>query len=157
MRVRRGRWESVALLLLLLLLLFSFEIRPCDRPHPWPAARPRKPGKERQEVLSSFYDQWKDDTLVMLIWLSVQAQSEIPGNLESVRALMDHSAFDIKNPNKVRCRPSLVSFFFPLSLTLSFARAYPPRSTPCLAALLPAPSTFTPRTAVGIAFSRMRY
>lgn len=61
----------------------------------------RRPTRERDEALQYFYDKWKDDSLVMLIWLSVQAQSEIPGNLDKVRALMEHSAFDIKNPNKV--------------------------------------------------------
>lgn len=52
----------------------------------------------------------------MLIWLSVRAQSEIPGNLENVRALMDHSAFDIKNPNKVGWWPSLALRFVNCSI-----------------------------------------
>jgi aminopeptidase N len=35
-------------------------------------------------------------------WFSVQAGSTLPGGLERVKALMQHPAFTIKNPNKVR-------------------------------------------------------
>jgi aminopeptidase N len=34
-------------------------------------------------------------------WLVLQAMSDIPGNVNNVKALLDHPAFDIKNPNKV--------------------------------------------------------
>ena len=34
-------------------------------------------------------------------WLVLQAMSDITGNVENVKALLDHPAFDIKNPNKV--------------------------------------------------------
>jgi aminopeptidase N len=35
-------------------------------------------------------------------WFSVQAGSALPGGLERVQALMNHPAFTLKNPNKVR-------------------------------------------------------
>ena len=35
-------------------------------------------------------------------WLQVQVTCSLPGALERVRQLMQHPAFDIKNPNKVR-------------------------------------------------------
>lgn len=34
-------------------------------------------------------------------WLGLQAMSDVPGNVENVRGLLDHPAFDIRNPNKV--------------------------------------------------------
>jgi aminopeptidase N len=35
-------------------------------------------------------------------WFSVQAASTLPGGLQRVQALMEHPAFNFKNPNKVR-------------------------------------------------------
>lgn len=34
-------------------------------------------------------------------WFALQAMSDIPGNVENVRKLLDHPAFDLRNPNKV--------------------------------------------------------
>nr|PNR47635.1 hypothetical protein PHYPA_012108 [Physcomitrium patens] len=58
-------------------------------------------GDARSKALAEFYEQWKDETLVMNKWLALQAMSNIPGNVENVRGLMEHPAFDIRNPNKV--------------------------------------------------------
>ncbi len=57
---------------------------------------------ERQEALLSFYEKWKDDPLVMDKWLSIQAMSRLSSTLETVKALMRHPVFNIRNPNKVR-------------------------------------------------------
>merc|ERR1711907_439301 len=38
---------------------------------------------------------------VILKWLGLQAGSNIEGNLKVMKELLDHPAFDIKNPNKV--------------------------------------------------------
>jgi aminopeptidase N len=57
---------------------------------------------ERHEALASFYEQWKNDPLVMDKWLSIQALSPLPDTLQNVKNLMQHPAFTIKNPNKVR-------------------------------------------------------
>ena len=62
----------------------------------------------RQQAINSFYAKWKDDALVVDKWLSLQAMSSLPGSLEHVKALMQHEAFNIRNPNKVR---SLISAF----------------------------------------------
>ena len=56
---------------------------------------------ERKTALEAFYQQWESEPLVLLKWLTLQAESNIPGNTSAVRALMQHPAFDIKNPNKV--------------------------------------------------------
>lgn len=34
-------------------------------------------------------------------WLALQAMSDVAGNVEHVRSLLEHPAFDIRNPNKV--------------------------------------------------------
>jgi aminopeptidase N len=39
-------------------------------------------------------------------WLALQAMSDVPGNVEHVRGLLEHPAFDIRNPNKVRLHGS---------------------------------------------------
>ncbi|WP_146540944.1 aminopeptidase N [Pseudomonas bubulae] len=57
---------------------------------------------EKAATLASFAEQFKDNPLVMDQWFSVQAGSTLPGGLQRVRELMQHPAFTIKNPNKVR-------------------------------------------------------
>jgi aminopeptidase N len=57
---------------------------------------------ERHEALDAFYRKWKDDQLVMDKWLSIQALSPLPDTLQVVKALMNHPAFALRNPNKVR-------------------------------------------------------
>jgi aminopeptidase N len=57
---------------------------------------------ERAEALAAFYEQWKNDPLVMDKWLAIQATSRLPGTLGTVKALLTHPVFTLKNPNKVR-------------------------------------------------------
>lgn len=56
---------------------------------------------ERDIVLKAFYEQWKNNLLVLDKWFSVQASSKLPDTLARVKALLNHPAFDKKNPNKV--------------------------------------------------------
>ncbi|WP_047304729.1 aminopeptidase N [Pseudomonas fluorescens] len=58
--------------------------------------------EEKAWALELFAENFKDNPLVMDQWFSVQAGSPLPGGLERVKALMQHPAFNIKNPNKVR-------------------------------------------------------
>lgn len=58
--------------------------------------------EEQGKALAMFADFFKDDPLVMDQWFSVQAGCPLPGGLERVHALMQHEAFTLKNPNKVR-------------------------------------------------------
>ncbi len=64
--------------------------------------------RQAKELLASFYEQWQHEALVVNQWFSVQAMAPQQGAVERVRKLLEHSAFDIKNPNKIR---SLVSVF----------------------------------------------
>ncbi|MFQ6575565.1 aminopeptidase N [Pseudomonas sp. UM16] len=57
---------------------------------------------ERAKALEVFAENFKDNPLVMDQWFSVQAGSTLPGSLARVKALMQHPAFTMKNPNKVR-------------------------------------------------------
>ncbi|MDH0303769.1 aminopeptidase N [Pseudomonas sp. GD04091] len=57
---------------------------------------------ERATALEAFAEHFKDNPLVMDQWFSVQAASTLPGGLARVQALMEHPAFTLKNPNKVR-------------------------------------------------------
>ena len=56
---------------------------------------------ERDTALAAFYARWQDEALVVDKWLQVQATSRLPGTAARVRELMQHPAFDLKNPNKV--------------------------------------------------------
>ncbi len=62
----------------------------------------------REETLASFYDTWKNDTLVMDKWFAMQAMSQLPDTLKRVKRLKKDPAFDMSNPNKVR---SLIGAF----------------------------------------------
>ncbi|KHF98808.1 Aminopeptidase N [Gossypium arboreum] len=61
----------------------------------------QKPGKTRDDVLADFYTKWQHNYLVVNKWFALQAMSNIPGNVENVRKLLNHPAFDLCNPNKV--------------------------------------------------------
>jgi aminopeptidase N len=59
------------------------------------------PGDEGERALTDFYRQWKDEALVVDKWLAVQAACRLPDTLQRVERLLDHAAFDLRNPNKV--------------------------------------------------------
>mgnify|MGYP005845058479 CR=1 FL=1 len=56
---------------------------------------------EREAALADFYARWQNEALVIDKWFSVQATSRLPGTVRHVRALMQHPAFDLTNPNRV--------------------------------------------------------
>ncbi len=53
-------------------------------------------------ALQGFYQRWQDEPLVVNLWFQLQALCVLPGGLHRIRALLEHEAFDINNPNKVR-------------------------------------------------------
>jgi aminopeptidase N len=55
----------------------------------------------REEALNLFYEQWKDESIVLNKWFSLQSISVHPLTFETVQKLMSHPKFDIKNPNRV--------------------------------------------------------
>ncbi len=56
---------------------------------------------QREQALAEFYDQWKDEALVVDKWLVAQSSSRRPDTLATVKALTEHPAFDAGNPNKI--------------------------------------------------------
>lgn len=52
-------------------------------------------------ALNEFYDTFKQEALVVNKWFAVQAGANVEGVLAKVQKLMQHPAFDLKNPNKV--------------------------------------------------------
>ena len=63
-------------------------------------------GKHSSDVakplLADFYQRWQGDTQVVCQWFAMQAGANLSGRLPHVKALLEHAAFDIRNPNKVR-------------------------------------------------------
>jgi aminopeptidase N len=63
---------------------------------------------ERAVALEEFQEKWQDDRGVMDKWFTLQAVSSLPGTLGEVSRLLEHPAFELKNPNRFR---SLVGAF----------------------------------------------
>jgi len=55
----------------------------------------------RSAALTSFYDEFEQEALVIDKWFSLQAMSRTT-DVAAVRALMKHPAFTLKNPNRAR-------------------------------------------------------
>lgn len=70
----------------------------------------------RDEVIADFYMKWRHEPLVMDKWFAMQAACRLPGTLDTVKQLLSHELFNIKNPNKVRaligsfCRQNIAQF-----------------------------------------------
>jgi len=60
------------------------------------------PSTDREAALAAFYTRWQNDPLVVDKWLTLQAMASRPDTLEQVTGLLEHPAFTLKNPNKVR-------------------------------------------------------
>jgi aminopeptidase N len=56
----------------------------------------------REPTLADFYAKFEADPLVIDKWLGLQATIPEPTTIERVRNLMNHSAFSMSNPNRVR-------------------------------------------------------
>jgi len=79
-----------------------------------PAAAP-----QAETALQQFEQQYRDEALVMNLWLQVQAANSQPGGLQRVEELEGHGTFTLSNPNKIRsliggfCNGNLVNFHSP--------------------------------------------
>lgn len=56
---------------------------------------------DRARVLEHFYQQWQQDPLVVDRWFALQASAP-SATVETVRSLMLHPAFSLRNPNRAR-------------------------------------------------------
>jgi aminopeptidase N len=60
------------------------------------------PGAEREDLITRFGDLYAREPLVLDKWLMAQALIAEDGTLPRVKALMNHPAFSLGNPNRVR-------------------------------------------------------
>jgi aminopeptidase N len=58
--------------------------------------------EDADDLLTRFYEQWQGDAQVLEQWFSVQSSAASLTNLDRIKALMKHEAFDFFNPNKLR-------------------------------------------------------
>jgi aminopeptidase N len=66
------------------------------------AALARMASPRRDAAFTHFHDRFRDNPLVLDKWMGMQAMSPREDTVARVRALMDHPAFSMKNPNRVR-------------------------------------------------------
>jgi aminopeptidase N len=80
------------------------------------------PGADK--ALQAFDKKWRNDALVMDKWFSIQAS--IPGSrtLARIQTLLDHPAFSITNPNKVRSVIGVFSMMNPTGFHASDGSGY---------------------------------
>ena len=56
----------------------------------------------RERIVTQFYQQWKDNALVVDKWFSVLGSSQLDDALEQIKPLFDHPAYSLANPNRAR-------------------------------------------------------
>jgi aminopeptidase N len=59
-------------------------------------------GPECSAAFDDFYQRYRDDPLIVDKWFALQAMTPDPATLDRVRALTEHPAFSMSNPNRVR-------------------------------------------------------
>ncbi|HEX4938353.1 MAG TPA: aminopeptidase N C-terminal domain-containing protein, partial [Candidatus Kapabacteria bacterium] len=57
---------------------------------------------EKHAVIDNFYQRWQREALVVDQWFTAQAVAPQSDALEQVEKLLQHPAFELTNPNKVR-------------------------------------------------------
>ena len=62
----------------------------------------------RDEMFADYFEKWQKDPLIVDKWFSLQAMATRPTTIADVKALMQHPAFTLKNPNRLR---SLIGAF----------------------------------------------
>lgn len=70
---------------------------------------------DRERVAREFYDEWKDNKLLMRDWLRLQSRIDSDDFLETVKGLKEHEMFDIK-------KQSLVYSLIALGMTANYAQ-----------------------------------
>ena len=83
-----------------------------------------------EEALAAFYHQFEDDPLVVDKWFTAAGDLSAAGHPgQDVRELMEHPAFTMRNPNRVR------------ALIGAFAHGNPARSMICPGPAMPSSPT----------------
>jgi aminopeptidase N len=79
---------------------------------------------DKQQCLADFYQQWQQEALVIDKWFALQASSHNSDTFATVQALMEHPAFDLKNPNRVRALIGAFSQANPLHFHAANGQGY---------------------------------
>ncbi len=79
---------------------------------------------EREATLNDFYQNWQHDPLVLDKWFAIQARACLPNAFERIKSLVDHPAFNLKNPNKVRAVIGALGFANPSVFHRADGEAY---------------------------------
>jgi aminopeptidase N len=58
--------------------------------------------EQSAKALAEFEAEYRDEGLVMNLWLQIQAANSQSGGLQRVETLLEHPAFTLSNPNKIR-------------------------------------------------------
>jgi aminopeptidase N len=56
-------------------------------------------GNRRDEAFDMFYAKWQAEPLVLLKWLGLQSGSNSEGNIGTMKKLLEHPAYNVRNPN----------------------------------------------------------
>ena len=83
------------------------------------SAHPAKP-----QCLTDFYQLWQAEALVIDKWFALQASSPHADTFANVQNLMQHPAFDISNPNRVRALIGAFSQANPLHFHAANGQGY---------------------------------
>ncbi len=78
----------------------------------------------KQQCLTDFYQLWQAEALVIDKWFALQASSPHADTFANVQNLMQHSAFDISNPNRVRALIGAFSQANPLHFHAANGQGY---------------------------------
>ncbi|PKM12796.1 MAG: aminopeptidase N [Gammaproteobacteria bacterium HGW-Gammaproteobacteria-3] len=79
---------------------------------------------EKARFLDDFYRQWQDEALVIDKWFTLQACASTPDTFTTVTALLEHPAFDLRNPNRVRALIGAFSQANPLHFHAANGQGY---------------------------------
>ncbi|MDD2723280.1 MAG: aminopeptidase N [Methylovulum sp.] len=82
------------------------------------------PHYARRQCLADFYQQWQHEALVIDKWFALQASSPTPDTFATVQALMNHPAFDLGTPNRVRALIGAFSQTNPLHFHAANGQGY---------------------------------
>ncbi|MBO0334701.1 aminopeptidase N [Sneathiella sp. CAU 1612] len=62
----------------------------------------------REAMFADYYEKWQKDALIVDKWFTLQAMATRESTIDDIKALMEHPAFTLRNPNRLR---SLIGAF----------------------------------------------
>ncbi len=78
----------------------------------------------KEKLVDAFYKKWKNNSLVLDKWFSIQAVSGCFDTLTNMNKLVEHFDFSIKNPNKVRSLIGSFAMFNPVNFHRQDGKGY---------------------------------